>query len=109
CSPGATPTLVGLDRGSSAASAVDGTRTVLPRIGRAAPPRVRPSRTTSEATGAPSCQRRLDRAASARPTRSADEAAGDHLEAEGFVGALEDGQHTGVDEVPAHVVLLGVA
>jgi hypothetical protein len=37
------------------------------------------------------------------------EAAGDHLEAQRLVGALEDRQHAGVDEVAAHRVLLGVA
>src|SRR3546814_16915088 len=40
---------------------------------------------------------------------SLDHAAGDHLEAEGLVGAFEDGQDAGVDEVAADVVLLGVA
>ena len=37
------------------------------------------------------------------------EAAGDHLQAQRLVGALEDAQHAGVDEQPAHRVLLGVA
>ena len=35
--------------------------------------------------------------------------AGDHPEAQGLVGAFEDRQHPGVDEVPRHGVLLGVA
>src|SRR3954470_9495073 len=38
-----------------------------------------------------------------------DEAAGDDLEAERLVGALEDRQHASVDEVAADRVLLGVA
>ena len=37
------------------------------------------------------------------------EPAGDDLEAQGLVGAFEDREHAGVDEVAADGVLLGVA
>src|SRR5215510_7428143 len=36
-------------------------------------------------------------------------APGDHPQAQDLVGALEDRQHAGVDEVAGHRVLLGVA